>query len=178
MVAHAQPLSIRGRTGEAVAALPSQTPGTPATRKLFAQFCVKCHGADGTGKQAREDFPKIPNFTDQAWHSKRSDAQLMVSVLDGKGPSMPSFRERLSEADARALVAHVRAFCPNTDNPPKSVPKRSERQADAARESFESRFRALADELDRLREEFRALSEATTRRKSDQHTRYPARSER
>jgi uncharacterized membrane protein/mono/diheme cytochrome c family protein len=88
---------------------PAPTGGSEA-RALFKEKCAKCHGADGTGKPARKEMEQIPNFTDSSWHKKRSDAQLLASILDGREPDMPSWRKKLSEEQARGLVAHIRAF--------------------------------------------------------------------
>ena len=83
-------------------------------RELFRQRCVKCHGADGTGREARDRLPEIPDFTKSSWQARRSDAQLLASILDGKD-EMPSWRDKISEEQARSLVAHVRAFTPTTE---------------------------------------------------------------
>jgi hypothetical protein len=66
---------------------------------------VKCHGADGTGSRARARLAEIPNFTDAEWQARRADAQLMASILDGKGEEMPPQRGKISEELARGLVA-------------------------------------------------------------------------
>jgi mono/diheme cytochrome c family protein/uncharacterized membrane protein len=86
--------------------------GTPAVRELFRQHCVECHGGDGAGKRARRRLPEIPDFTDPSWQSRRDDAQLLASILDGKGDEMPPNRDEIDEEQARALVAYVRAFAP------------------------------------------------------------------
>jgi mono/diheme cytochrome c family protein/uncharacterized membrane protein len=78
--------------------------------QLFQQRCVKCHGADGTGKKARDRLPEIPDFTSSAWQAQRDDAQLIASILDGKGEGMPPARGKVSEEQVRGLVTHVRAF--------------------------------------------------------------------
>jgi mono/diheme cytochrome c family protein/uncharacterized membrane protein len=83
--------------------------GAPDVRELFRQHCVKCHGEDGTGTKARRKTG-IPNFTDTSWQARRDNAQLLASVLDGKGDEMPPFREKLSEEQARNLITHVRTF--------------------------------------------------------------------
>ncbi|MCI0457714.1 MAG: c-type cytochrome [Gemmataceae bacterium] len=75
---------------------------------------MKCHGADGTGSPARGDRPEIPNFTKASWQARRSDAQIMASILDGKGLGMPPGRGKISAEQARGLVAYVRAFAPTT----------------------------------------------------------------
>jgi mono/diheme cytochrome c family protein/uncharacterized membrane protein len=96
----------------------------PAPRKagrasagLFRQHCVKCHGADGAGSAKRARWPHIPDFTDASWQRRRSEAQLLAGILDGKGADMPPRRGKLSEDQARGLVASVRAFAPATDSP-------------------------------------------------------------
>jgi mono/diheme cytochrome c family protein len=79
---------------------------------IFRQYCLVCHGPDGTGSVMRAQLPPIPDFTRGSWQSDRSDPQLLVSILEGKGTLMPANRERITEAQARDLVAYVRAFGP------------------------------------------------------------------
>jgi mono/diheme cytochrome c family protein len=55
-------------------------------------------------------MPKVPDFTDAAWHATRSDADLSRSILEGKGKSMPPMRGKLGSIDVGQLVAFVRAF--------------------------------------------------------------------
>src|SRR5262249_2231791 len=88
----------------------SSAPATPAVGELSRRLCVKCQGADGTGSRARDRLPDIPNFTDAEWQARRADAQLMASILDGKGEDMPPQRGKISEEQARGLVTYVRAF--------------------------------------------------------------------
>ena len=87
-------------------------PGTPALGELFRKRCVKCHGADGAGNKARDRLPEIPDFTNVSWQARRTDARLLESILDGKGEDMPPVRGKISEQQARGLVAFVRAFAP------------------------------------------------------------------
>jgi mono/diheme cytochrome c family protein/uncharacterized membrane protein len=86
--------------------------GAPAERELFRQLCEKCHGSDGTGSRARRRQPRIPDFTDTSWQAQRGDAQLLTSILEGKGKEMPPWRGKIEEEQARGLVANVRAFAP------------------------------------------------------------------
>jgi mono/diheme cytochrome c family protein len=115
--------------------------------RLFQQFCVKCHGADGTAKELRSRSLAIPNFTDPAWHGKRSDQQCAASILDGKGTRMPAFRGIISDKDAQDLVACVRAMCPNR---PQSV--------EVAPTEFDNHFRELQQQFGKLQKELRSLS--------------------
>src|SRR5271157_446620 len=99
---------------------PQSAPAAPEmrdVRELFRQHCTKCHGADGTGSQVRSCYPEIPDFTNAPWQARRADARLMASILDGKGSEMPPQRGRISEEQARGLVAHVRGFAPTREKP-------------------------------------------------------------
>jgi mono/diheme cytochrome c family protein len=79
---------------------------------IFRQYCFVCHGLDGKGTNMRPVLPPIPDFTNAAWHKERSDAQLRVSILEGKGTMMPANRGRVTEEQAGDLVAFVRTFGP------------------------------------------------------------------
>jgi mono/diheme cytochrome c family protein len=57
-------------------------------------------------------MPDIPDFTDSSWHRNRTDAQLLVSILEGKGRLMPTWWGKFSDQQAADLVAHVRTFNP------------------------------------------------------------------
>jgi mono/diheme cytochrome c family protein/uncharacterized membrane protein len=116
---------------------------------------VKCHGADGTGSQARDSLSAIPDFTKASWQKRRSDAQLRASILDGKGQDMPAWRGKVGEELARGLVAHVRAFAPTAA---KSGPRQLEK---AALANFDERYHRLEQEMDGLHRQFREVSQAT-----------------
>jgi mono/diheme cytochrome c family protein/uncharacterized membrane protein len=92
-------------------------PGTPALREVYRRHCVKCHGADGTGSSARGRLHEIPDFTDTSWQAEGSDEQWLESILDGTASGMPPFRGKISEDNARGLVAYVRAFAPTAGKP-------------------------------------------------------------
>jgi hypothetical protein len=112
-----------------------------------------CHGPDGTGSGARDNLPAIPDFTARAWHEKRSDAQLVVSILDGRGTGMPPFRDKVARERVRDLVGFIRTFGPGATQAPDSVP-----------DDFEIRFRKLTEEFEDLSRQLRALSPASPSR--------------
>jgi mono/diheme cytochrome c family protein/uncharacterized membrane protein len=101
---------------EATSRSAPSTPEATTSRELFGQRCVKCHGSNGTGNNAREKMPDIPDFTNLAWQSRRADEQLMASILDGKGDDMPPHRGKINDEQAHGLVKLVRAFAPNKGN--------------------------------------------------------------
>jgi mono/diheme cytochrome c family protein len=90
-------------------------------------------------------MPEIPDFTNASWQEKRSDAQLMVSITDGKGTSMPQFGTKLRKEDVQALVAYIRALDPPA------------KQGQAPEGDFDKRFRQLQEEMKEPRRQFRAL---------------------
>ncbi len=110
--------------------------------------CARCHDRDGTGNAARDNLGEIPNFRNHKWQTSRSDTQLLVSILDGKGKHMPSFRGKLSDGEAREIVAQIRALDSEQAEPP--------REPSAA--DFETRFNELQRELEELKNQLRALT--------------------
>jgi mono/diheme cytochrome c family protein/uncharacterized membrane protein len=85
-------------------------PGSSAIRELFSEHCAECHGAKGTGSAVRRRMPDIPDFTNASWQARRTDAQLMASITEGKGSDMPPFSEDITKEQARGLVVFVRSF--------------------------------------------------------------------
>src|SRR5262249_7128660 len=142
----AQADSSRSRQGPPPRQSAPTASGTPAARELFRQYCIKCHGADGTGREARDGLPEIPDFTKSSWQARRSDAQLLASILDGKD-EMPSWRGKISEEPARGLVAHVRSFAPAPGT-----------QKAAPSASFDERFHGLEKQMHELQKQERKLS--------------------
>ena len=125
----------------------SKDKGVQQGSRLFQRSCALCHGRDGKGATARESLPAIPDFTVRGWQKSRNNAQLLVSILDGKGTAMPAFRDKVPREQARDLVAYVRTFAPGAAAA--AVPSNDE---------FESRFNALAREFDELARQIRAIS--------------------
>jgi mono/diheme cytochrome c family protein len=134
--------------------------GAPAARDLFRQHCAKCHGASGTGRAARGLQTEIPDFTDASWQARRSEAQFLASILDGKGQDMPSFRGKINEDQARDLAAYVRTFAPTT-----ARPGPGKKQGPNSASGFAEEFRRLQKEMDELQRQFRQLSKESPDRK-------------
>ncbi|PYL73642.1 MAG: cytochrome C [Verrucomicrobia bacterium] len=73
---------------------------------LWAQHCASCHGKDGTGttmmgkKLGLKDYTKDQGF---------SDAEATNVIKNGKG-KMKGYKDKLSDADVKALVAYVRSL--------------------------------------------------------------------
>jgi mono/diheme cytochrome c family protein len=73
---------------------------------IWAQNCASCHGKDGSGntmmgkKLGVKDYTKEQSF---------SDAEAANIIKNGKG-KMKGFKDKLSDADVKALVAYVRSL--------------------------------------------------------------------
>jgi mono/diheme cytochrome c family protein len=139
-------------------AAPVQTSRLPAEnqtvvqdgKRLFQKSCAMCHGRDGKGTDSRDSLPSIPDFTVRDWQQKRSNAQLVVSILDGKGTGMPAFRDKVPRERAREIVTYIRTFAPGAT-----------REFASSSNDFEARFNKLAQEFDDIARQIRALSAAT-----------------
>ncbi len=117
---------------------------------LFREYCIVCHGSDGTGMAAmRAAMPPLPDFSRTSFRDQHSDAQLLVSILDGKGGLMPANRGRLTEAQARNLVALVRTFAPMEATSATMAPDR-----------FQQQFQQLQQQWEALERELRTLKKA------------------
>jgi mono/diheme cytochrome c family protein len=80
-------------------------------RDLYASTCARCHGAEGTGGLALFDGgPRPRDFRDHAFQNERTDEQLKLTILNGKGTGMPSFGTIFDEQQLRSLIAHLRSF--------------------------------------------------------------------
>ncbi|MGE5191006.1 MAG: cytochrome c [Deltaproteobacteria bacterium] len=110
---------------------------------LFRQYCIVCHGPDGTGTILRAQMPPIPDFTNSTWQMQHTDPQLAVSIMDGKGNLMPANRGRITDAQARDLVAYLRSFGPRT----------LVKKGPVAESDFEKSFRELEQRWNELEKE-------------------------
>jgi mono/diheme cytochrome c family protein len=111
--------------------------------------CMACHGPDGRGMAtARAAMPPLPDFTVKQWQLDRTNLQLKVSILDGKGTSMPFWRGKVSPELAQSLVTYVRGFGP---------PGLFASQAAPASE-FANSFDSLQKEWDALEAQLKSLS--------------------
>ena len=69
--------------------------------ELFERYCAACHGRTATGNP----LLGAPNLTDRIWiYGGNSDA-LRNTIANGRNGVMPSFQNRLDDAQVRLLVA-------------------------------------------------------------------------
>lgn len=70
-------------------------------RAQYLQFCMGCHGADGSGNPAIG----APNLADSIWLYGDSPDALYESIAVGRNGIMPAFADRLDDTQIRLLLA-------------------------------------------------------------------------
>lgn len=77
-------------------------------RAFYAVNCSVCHGTDGSARGADGSRLKGQDFTDAKEMKAFTDAELAKAIRKGKSfGRMPSFKDRLSEAEIMELVQQV-----------------------------------------------------------------------
>ena len=72
-------------------------------RKVFADNCVVCHGADGKGKRD----VGAPNLTDAIWLYGSDKRSIVEGLWNGRAGVMPAWAGRLDDATIKALAVYV-----------------------------------------------------------------------
>ena len=111
--------ALRARAGdvEALAAYLRRLPGinwdlAGRGEDVFAERCVLCHGATGRpGPTLPAGVARPRDLSDPNYQKSVKDEDLVVAVRHGRD-GMPGLTPRVSEEDARALVAYVRLLSP------------------------------------------------------------------
>ncbi|HJV89973.1 MAG TPA: cytochrome c [Holophagaceae bacterium] len=89
----------------------SQAPAKEAAalRAFYVGECARCHGADGSAVGPDGKRLKGQDFTNRKEMAEKQDAKLAKTILKGIffGKAMPAFKDRLSEAEALAMVTEV-----------------------------------------------------------------------
>jgi mono/diheme cytochrome c family protein len=76
-------------------------------RQLYRQHCAKCHAADGRANTLRGWLYFAQNLSKAKWQDNNSDGDILDAIQEGPG-AMPSYADKLSEAEQLALVKAVR----------------------------------------------------------------------
>ena len=101
-------------------------------------------------------MPVIPDFTDHSWQQSRSNAQLVISILEGKDRLMPANRGRVDDKMAADLVAYVvRKF-----DPVAQTSAAETTSPETASGDFAVEFNKLVKQFDDLGRQKRALASA------------------
>jgi mono/diheme cytochrome c family protein len=73
---------------------------------LWGQHCASCHGKDGSGNTTMGKKLGVKDYTKE---QSFGDAEAANVIKNGKG-KMKAYKDKLSDADVRALVAWVRSL--------------------------------------------------------------------
>jgi cytochrome c oxidase cbb3-type subunit 3 len=74
-----------------------------AGRKLFAENCASCHGAEGKGNRELG----APDLTDAIWLYGSDKAAIVDGLWNGRGGVMPAWAARLDDSTVKALAVYV-----------------------------------------------------------------------
>jgi cytochrome c oxidase cbb3-type subunit 3 len=72
-------------------------------KKVFADVCATCHGADGKGKRDMG----APNLTDAIWLYGSDTAAIVDGLWNGRNGMMPAWSGRLDDNTVKALAVYV-----------------------------------------------------------------------
>ena len=98
-----------GTVGQGQAESKAQSGDMARGKVLFVKYCTGCHGPQGGGDGYKFlNGPSPANLTAPSTR-KKSDADLFKTIHDGK-PNMPPWKVRLSEKEARDVLAYVRTL--------------------------------------------------------------------
>lgn len=91
------------------------TPGhaqAPDGKALFEANCRKCHGATGKPSTAMKKLiPELPTW-DAAFFAKRTDADIVSVLANGKGKNMKAYKDLLKPEEMAALAKYIRTLQP------------------------------------------------------------------
>lgn len=94
----------------AIAVLVSRAPAqAPDGKALFEANCKKCHGTGQPSAAIKKLFPEIPVW-DAAFFAKRSDADLLAVLTNGKGKNMKPWKDALKPEEMEAVVKYIRTL--------------------------------------------------------------------
>ena len=83
-------------------------------KALYDKHCAKCHGMDGAGKTKMGRQSGVKDYTDPKVQAEMKDDVALKTIKEGikeKGKErMKPYANELSDADIKALIAHMRAF--------------------------------------------------------------------
>ena len=98
----------------AVLALTLSTTLAEDVKVNWDKHCASCHGKDGKGLTKAGKMAGAKDQTDPQYQATLKDEKIFTSVKeglkDGNKEKMKPFKEKLSDDEIKALLAHVRSF--------------------------------------------------------------------
>lgn len=82
--------------------------GAQSAQSLFNAKCAVCHGPDGSGSAVGKRMGVVNLRSEEV--QKQTDAELIHEISNGVGKTMPSYKDKLSEAQIKELVGYLRTL--------------------------------------------------------------------
>lgn len=79
-----------------------------SAQSLFNSKCAVCHGPDGSGSAVGKKMGVVNLRSEEV--QKQTDAELIHEISNGVGHTMPSYKDKLSEAQIKELVDYLRTL--------------------------------------------------------------------
>lgn len=92
-----------------------------SAQQNWDEQCAQCHGADGSGKTKTGVKRHIKDYTDPKIQELFSDSGLLKNLLlgirdEGNADRMPAYKEKMTVAEAKELIALIRSFRGNNQS--------------------------------------------------------------
>ena len=107
--------SIKLATGLAAALLLCSLSQAASVAENWENHCTKCHGDDGKGQTKAGKKLSVKDYTDAKVQTEMKDAEMEKAIAEGifdkaGKERMKAYKEELSPAEAKELVAYIRKF--------------------------------------------------------------------
>lgn len=84
-------------------------------KENWTKHCARCHAADGSGNTKVGKKQNLKDYTAADVQAKMTDEDMLKAIVDGvKGDDgkekMQGYKEKLSEQEAKDLVAYIRTM--------------------------------------------------------------------
>ena len=82
-------------------------------KAIYEKECTKCHGADGKGETKMGKKLNVKDYTDAKVQAEMKDDKAFKAIKEGLkdgDKTLMKPAEGLSDADIKALIAHMRSF--------------------------------------------------------------------
>lgn len=94
----------------ALAACSDLFPHRSEGEKLYRKHCAECHGVNGSGDTPRFMGNGWADLLDSNWKSGGDPGSIANSIRNGVFGQMPGYAQKLSDAEIRQIVDHVRVL--------------------------------------------------------------------
>lgn len=94
----------------ALAACSDLFPHRSDGEKLYRKHCAECHGVDGSGNTARYMGNGWADLRDDNWKLGGDPGSIENTIRNGVFGQMPGYDQKLSHAEIRQIVDHVRVL--------------------------------------------------------------------